>query len=236
VVWLDTTPPTLAVTFDPTSMSGSVMTAPALTVNVSGYTEPGSVVYVNGVLVLVAPDGHFHMICPLKASGETPIVVRSSDLAGNTRTVEQGISYVPVTTNVQEESDKGQTFLVVSIIILVLVGVIAFALMRMRGGKPEQAEAAGTALLVDVEAAEPEQPEPKTSKPEAQRPVAPKTSTTSPNAPRAPVRPVRPQARRAVKATPRTAAAPAPRSGERTLSDQGAELDMVAEDIEQGGS
>ncbi len=242
VVWLDTSAPTLVIELSPTAWRAGERTSPSLLVNLTGYTEPGSIVYVNGVLVIVGQDGEFQTYCPINEKARTPITVVSTDMAGNTRTVEEGVTYFSETTGEASDDAAGRTFLVASILILVVVIILA-VLLIMRGRRRSQAaEVEDRALLVEVEAADIEAPQPKSREPS--KPVAPKVpggqavAVTKPAAPaRAPAaapaqRPVHPQVRRKVVPRPKATMAKAPDATDKGLSDKGAEADMSADESE----
>jgi hypothetical protein len=212
------------------------MSTPASLVNVSGYTEPGSIVYVNGILVKVMPDGTFQMFCPVNGKGKTAIRVTSMDMAQNTRTIEDFLSYEPVSVAQEKASGMGQMLLIIAIILLVLVAIVAYALIVRSGREPPEEIDDGTVLLVEVES--PRAESPRTEAPRTQTPQRPvvQGATDAKRPTPAPVhRPVHPQPRRTVVPQRKTGPAQPPGGANKPLSDKEADQDMVTEENDQGG-
>ena len=250
-VWLDTAAPTLVIELSPTAWKEGKRTTPSRMVDLTGYTEPGSIVYVNGVLVLVGLDGSFLAYCSISEKGETTITVVSTDAAGNARTVVEGVTYARETTGEVTEDEAGRTFLYVAILIFVLVLIVVVILIRMGRRRVPATEPEDKSLTVEVEAeAEAEAGQPKAALAATPAPPAateaPKAqagegvATTRAGAPAAPgtskggPRPIaRPQTRR----TPTVRAKPQPvkemGKEDKGLSDQGAEDDIIADESEQ---
>jgi len=76
----------VAVTRDSMAPTLQVLAIPAETtsgsLNVSGRTDPGALVFINGIVVRPAADGSFYRVVAL-SGGPNVIVVRAEDLAGN---------------------------------------------------------------------------------------------------------------------------------------------------------
>ncbi len=63
-------------------------------IKISGKTEPGSSVYINGRFVVVGDDGSFTFSLPLN-QGENTLQIVVTDIAGNQTTVERKVTYNP---------------------------------------------------------------------------------------------------------------------------------------------
>lgn len=155
---VDRTPPVLTLT-SPTSGT----TVSVASVQVSGTTEPGVVLRVNGVQVDVGQGGSFSGLVALVAGSNT-ITAHARDAAGNQNTVTRTVSFVDPVPGLQEDlqetrDDLGttegalqvardslgslQTLVYVLLGLLVVVGAIAavsltmYARMRGKGGSTE---------------------------------------------------------------------------------------------------
>jgi len=147
-VVLDTDAPNLVMVVTPATWKRGAMTSPANTVRVTGYTEPGAVLLVNDVLLSLGDDGSFSMLYPLNSKGGTTIIARSTDVANNTMSLEQVITYSPVEEQEEEETDNGMSLLIGSIVLLVVVTIIAVLLVvRQRREPPVMDER----MLADLE-------------------------------------------------------------------------------------
>jgi len=239
---LDTHAPTLVVYIDPLVRKDNKLTSPASTVNITGYTDPGSVLTVKGILLPVADDGTFVMPFVLNPKAiVTEIVIDSLDPAGNVREIRQNITYMPVTGEVQKETNWGLWFLLISLIILIVVGVVSAYVVRSRRDEWLEMEAARTTPVAPIEPLEPVKgaetlpgpdeigikEEGKGGKP-PEGPAAASTTAARP-------RPRPPQARRAPPARPAPKAPGAPEGDAKDLSDQGAEAESKAEETDQEG-
>ncbi|MFH0863684.1 MAG: Ig-like domain-containing protein [Candidatus Gottesmanbacteria bacterium] len=63
-------------------------------VKVSGQTEIGSTIYINGRLVILQSDGSFSFSLPLN-EGENILKIEVTDIAGNQTTIEKKVTYSP---------------------------------------------------------------------------------------------------------------------------------------------
>jgi hypothetical protein len=239
---LDTRAPTLVVYIDPLVREKGKLTSPASTVNITGYTDPGSVLTVKGILLPVADDGTFIMPFVLNPrSVSTEIVIDSVDPAGNVREIRQNITYMPLGTDTQKETNWGLWFLVISLVILVVVGIVSAYVVRSRRDEWLEMEAARTTPVAPIEPLEPVKgpetlpgPEEIGMKEEGKGgkpPEGPATSSATAVRPR----PRPPQARRAPPARPAPKAPGAPEGDAKDLSDQGAEAESKAEETDQEG-
>ncbi len=91
IVLFKKTPPALEVS-DP--QDGQSFKGDNNKAKINGLTEVGANVTVNGRLVLVRSDGTFSYDFPL-GSGDNPLKIISTDVAGNQTTVERKINYQP---------------------------------------------------------------------------------------------------------------------------------------------
>ncbi len=238
-VRLDTHAPTLVAYFDPVNREATVVTSPASTVNIAGYTDPGSVLTIEGILVPVADDGTFLMPFVLNPKNiVTDIDIESVDSAGNVRLIKQSITFVPVEEKDDAESNWGLWFLVISLIILVVVGVVSAYVVRSRRDDWLEMEAARATPMAPIEPLE-------TVSPEAEKLPGPdeidikeekgKEPPTGPAAAPARPRPRPPQQRRAGPARPAPKPAEAPMGDTKELSEKGAEADIGADETDQEG-
>ncbi|NOQ53950.1 MAG: hypothetical protein GQ558_05030 [Thermoplasmata archaeon] len=209
-VWLDTTPPSLVLEIEPTSLTGGLMTSPAPVVNITGHTEAGSVVYVNDILLTVDEKGAFQLLYQLLSKEETSIISSSTDPAGNTMSIEQNITHEAESTVDVAEGQEGQAFFLVTLIILVLAVIVAYTLVRMGHRTADEEEGDEASIMVELEPAEVEEAPTETPEP-LQRPV--------------------PTARR-----PQPKMVEEPVEEDKPLSDQEADVDIKADESEQEGS
>ena len=202
----------------------------------------GSVLTVKGILLPVADDGTFVMPFVLNPRNMvTEIVIDSLDPAGNVREIRQNITYMPVKTGEKKETNWGLWFLVISLIILIVVGIVSAYVVRSRRDEWLEMEAARTTPVAPIEPLEPVKgaetlpgpdeigmrEEGKGGKP-PEGPAAASATAARP-------RPRPPQARRAPPARPAPKAPGAPEGDSKDLSDQGAEAESKAEETDQEG-
>jgi Glucodextranase, domain B len=239
---LDTHAPTLVVYIDPLVRKENKLTSPASTVNITGYTDPGSVLTVKGILLPVADDGTFVMPFVLNPKDMvTEIVIDSLDPAGNVREIRQNITYMPVKTGEKKETNWGLWFLVISLIILVVVGIVSAYVVRSRRDEWLEMEAARTTPVAPIEPLEPVKDAETLPGPDeiglkeegkgGRPPEGPAAASTTAARPR----PRPPQARRVPPARPAPKAPGAPEGDAKDLSDQGAEAESKAEETDQEG-
>jgi hypothetical protein len=93
----DTTPPPLTIS---SPASGTETDAPTITV--SGETEPGATLVVNGIMVAVSMDGSFSFELAL-LEGSNEITAVATDAWGNPTTVSVTVEYANPVTELQEE-------------------------------------------------------------------------------------------------------------------------------------
>jgi len=237
---LDTHAPTLVVYIDPVTKVEGVLESSSQTVNITGYTDPGSVLTVMGILVPIEEDGTFVMPYVLNpAKQKTNIEIESVDVAGNVRLIEQEITFIPIDTGKGEESNWGLWFLVASLVVLVVVGIVSAYVVRSRRDEwleMEAARATPMAPVAELEtvAAEDKLPGPEELGDKKEPPKGPEgpAPTTAPARPRP--RPPQP-ARRAAPARPAAPKPEAPEAEAKELSEKGAESDMKADETDQEG-
>lgn len=95
----DTTPPSLSID---APLDGLAVESPAVTV--SGTTEPGVDLTVNGMMVAVGPDGSFSCMIAL-VEGVNAIVATATDASDNSATVTISVTYVNPIHELEEELD-----------------------------------------------------------------------------------------------------------------------------------
>ncbi len=93
----DDKPPTLSI-LNPTS--GAIVDIPTITV--SGTTEPGVHLVVNGIVVNVASDGTFEFLLAL-SEGENLITAKASDASDNSVTKSVTVTYINPTYALEQE-------------------------------------------------------------------------------------------------------------------------------------
>jgi flagellin-like hook-associated protein FlgL len=93
----DTTPPVVSIE---SPSDGLTLEVP--TIEVSGTTEPGVELEVNGVLVSVAVDGSFSCVVSL-LEGENSVTANATDLSGNWATDTVTVTYINPVYALQEE-------------------------------------------------------------------------------------------------------------------------------------
>ncbi len=238
---LDTHAPTLVVYIDPVSRKAGVLESTSQTVNITGYTDPGSVLTVMGILVPIADDGTFVMPYVLNpARQKTNIEIESVDVAGNVRLIEQEITFAPVSEETGTESNWGLWFLVASLVVLIVVGIVSAYVVRSRRDEWLEMEAARATPMAPVGeletvTAEPDKlPGPEELGDKKEPPKGPEgpAPTAAPARPRP--RPPQ-QARRTAPARPAAPKAEAPEGDAKELSEKGAESDMGADETDQEG-
>ena len=108
------------------NMKGSPsVTDPAF--HVIGTVEPGSIVTVNELRVLVQPDGSFNYELELK-EGRNKIVVVSTDKAGNSATVTKYATYT-------KPQETGMLVPIIAVVVVIaVVAVLALLMMRRKPG------------------------------------------------------------------------------------------------------
>lgn len=92
IILYDETPPSLTV--DTPTEGASFFGASEQNLLVSGSTDPGSRVLVNGSFVILSQDGKFSNSISL-SEGENPIIVTARDRAGNTSSETRTVTYSP---------------------------------------------------------------------------------------------------------------------------------------------
>jgi len=231
MIRLDTVAPTLVMYIDPIQLTEERdIETNALTVNISGYTDPGSHLTINGITLPVSEEGEFFTPFDL-TTGETEITLLSIDWAENERIVTQTVTYKPVTDKEDEATDWG--FYLLLIAVLIFLAVIFATFFYVRGRKEDMIEmdAAEATPLAPVDETVLEEPDtlpgPEDIDLEAEAAPAPTTAPARP-------RPRSPQARRA--AAPRPVPKPeAPEVDEKDLSEKDAEADIGADETDQEG-
>jgi hypothetical protein len=234
---LDTSAPTLVMYISPIAVDeDGTIVSHAFTVNITGYTDPGSVLEVNGILLPVDEFGQFNTPFDL-APGMTTITIVSVDSAENERMIVQEIDYVPLKVKDDTEGNFGLYFLMISLVIL--VGVMVFAVWYVRGQREdiremEVAEATPLAPIDDLETVI-EEPDtlPGPEELEAEDTPEPGKEPAPTSAPARP-RPRSPQARRAAAPRP-IPKAEKPLSEDKDLSEKDAEADIGADETDQEG-
>ncbi|MCJ2539706.1 MAG: hypothetical protein LN414_00370, partial [Candidatus Thermoplasmatota archaeon] len=140
---LDTTAPTLVMYIDPVFIEKDELVSHAYTVNITGYTDPGSWLYINDIPLPVNEIGEFTTAYDL-AKGTTVIKLRSIDDADNERSVNQTIMYKPVVDEGEtDDRDWGLIILIVAIVLLAVVILGMFVYVRGRREDMVEMDAAG---------------------------------------------------------------------------------------------
>jgi hypothetical protein len=227
VIQLDTKAPTLVLFIDPMVRTAEGdMRSPARTVSISGYTDPGSILTVNGDVLIISPTGEFSRTFDLNPSGETMIILSSLDPANNTRVIEQSVEFSPDIEKQDEETDWGFYALIGSIAFLIVVIVVMIFFVARRSGEVVEAEepmmAAELAPVVVDE--EPEEEVEEEVEEEPAPPAAPRPM------------PRRPAPRRPVAPPPEPTEAIEEDEEDKDLSDRDAEADIMADEIDQEGA
>ena len=223
-VYLDALAPTLVLYMDPVMRddAGEFYTH-ALTLNLTGYTNPGSELRILDILVGVAPDGTFQINLDLVPEDDTTIVVTSKNTAGNTRMVEETVTQTKVGPASTEDEGLGTWFLVTALVIFVVVALIAFMLVRTRREDYIEMQAAEETPLADLESVDHDI--------EVESGVGPGGVDEPDSAPPRP-RPSHPS--RPVKPEPEPPGEP--EITEKDLTEQEAESDIGAHETEQEGN
>lgn len=144
-VTVDTTAPSVSIT---SPASGTNVTSP--TVAVTGTTEPGATVVVNGVDASVDASGAFAVNVSL-AEGANVITATATDAAGNAASARVTVTYTnPTPAQVQSSVAPLDTMTWVLLVLVVaslgLAGYEMFEIRRLRrGGKPPQGKPEGGA-------------------------------------------------------------------------------------------
>lgn len=227
-VYLNSRAPTLVLYLDPVMRdeAGQFYTN-ALTLNVTGYTDPGSELRVRDILVTVHPDGTFNIFMDLVPEDTTVITVTSKNAAGNMREIQESVLQKKIQVTSEEEEGLGMGFFIAAIVIFIVVAIVAFMLVRNRREQYIEMQAAEATPLADLEAVDAElgiTEGPAIAPAPAEEPRA--------AAPRPRPRPSQP--RRPVRAEPKEVAEPD--ITEKDLTDQGAESDIGAHETEQEGN
>lgn len=227
-VYLDAIAPTLVLYMDPIMRDdqGEFYTH-ALTLNLTGYTNPGSELRILDILVSVAPDGTFQINLDLVPKDTTNIVVTSKNSAGNLRTIEESVTQMQVEPTSVDDEGLGTWFLVTALVIFVVVAIIAFMLVRSRREEYIEIKTAEETQLADLETTEHEIDLEGGPDEELEASAAPVAGMARPRPrPSTHKRPAR----------PRPVEPEEPEMTEKDLSDQGAESDIGADEIEQEGN
>lgn len=141
-VVLDTQAPLLTVVVDPsrTTEEGALETWDR-NLHLSGSTDPGAVLTLNGVPIVVGDDGTYDAYLRLPAKGTTTLTLTSVDPTGNVREVEVEMSYQAS----EEEADDGTSWAliggIVVFVVLVLLAVM-YVLSSTRGDQMTRPESA----------------------------------------------------------------------------------------------
>lgn len=236
-VRLDTRAPTLVMYIDPVFRNDEdQLVSHAYTVNITGYTDPGSRLTINDIPLPVNEDGEFNTAYDL-GPDVTEITLRSEDGAENVRTVEQNITFKKVTTEDGGAGlDMGLIILLVAIVLLAVVIIGMFVYVRRRRDDMIETEAAEATPLAPVEETVLEEPDtlpgPEELDEEPGEPEVEVEEEPAPTSAPARPRPRPPQARRA--------AAPVPKEGmpeleDKDLSEKDAEADIGADETDQEG-
>ena len=226
-VYLDAIAPTLVLYMDPIMRDelGEFYTN-ALTLNLTGYTNPGSELRILDILVSVAPDGTFQINLDLVPEDTTSIVVTSKNSAGNLRTIEETVTQMQVETTSEEEEGLGTWFFITALVVFVVVAMVAFMLVRSRREEYIEIQTAEETQLADLEATEHEIDLGSDLDEELDASVEPAAAISRP-------RP-RPSTQKGPR--PKPVKPEEPEMTEKDLSDQGAESDIGADEIEQEGN
>jgi hypothetical protein len=228
VIYLDTRAPTLVIYLDPIKVEedGSFSTS-SLILNLTGYTEPSSDLRVLDILLGVDEEGRFSMNIDLVEKDDTKIIVTSTDMAGNIRTLEETITHTTGPGGGDGDEDDGLMFLIIALILFVLIAIIAIFFVRTQREHYIEMEIAQSTPIADLEDLDTDLDiEVDESGGEEGAEIGEEAEASSPPRPR-------PHPRRA--AAPRPVRAPVPKMEDKELSDQGAEADIVADETEQEG-
>jgi len=229
-VRLDTVAPTLVMYIDPVFIDKEELVSNAYTVNITGYTDPGSLLTINDIPLPVSEDGEFNTAYDL-APGYTDIVLKSVDGAENERIVSQSIKFKKVSGGgVDEGPDTGLIILIVAIVLLAVVIVGMFVFVRGRREDMMEMEAAEATPLAPVEETVLEEPDTLPGPEELEMEVEAAPAPT-----RAPARPrPRPPQRRVAGPRP-VPKGEIPELGDKDLSEKDAEADVEADETDQEG-
>ena len=228
---LDTTAPTLVMYIDPVFIEKDELVSHAYAVNITGYTDPGSYLYINDIPLPVSELGEFNTGYDL-APDTTVIVLRSVDDAENERIVTQTISFK--TYEIDDTGtgwDLGLIILIVAIVLLAVVIIGMFVYVRGRREDMVEMEAAEATPLAPMDETVLEEPDtlpgPEEIDLDAEEEPAPTAAPVRP-------RPRSPQARRTAAPRP-VPKGEMPEVEEKDLSEKDAEADIGADETDQEG-
>ncbi len=230
---LDTRAPTLVMYISPILIKEDGVFTNALTINITGYTDPGSVLEINTILLPVDEDGQFKTPLDLQP-GENTITIISVDAAENERTIIQTITYEKFKP-AEEETDTGLWFLIIALVILIAAAV--FATYYVRGRREdwlemEAAEASPLAPELETVIEEPDTlPGPDELELEEEEEEEEPAPTTAPPRPR----PRPPQARRGPAPRPVPKPVEKPEVEGKDLIEKDTESDIEADETDQEG-
>lgn len=135
-VTVDTTPPAISIT---TPSSGTNLTTPIVTV--TGTTDPGATVVVNGYTVTADAAGHFTVQLPLVAGANT-ITATATDAAGNSQSAQVSVTYTNTLPTTESNLSSLSTMnLVLIILVVVSLALGAFEMIQIRKLKAAQGPA-----------------------------------------------------------------------------------------------
>ncbi len=118
-VEVDTRPPALILS----SPTNGTSTADA-TILVTGTTEPGASVRVNGIVAEVSSNGSFSLLLAL-TEGENPITATATDRAGNDASVSVSVTFTNPVPGLE------QNLALLQAVVLVLGGVLALTVVGL---------------------------------------------------------------------------------------------------------
>jgi hypothetical protein len=131
------TPPSLALDPQPPSVTE------VHTIRLTGSTEPGAIVTVNGVAVPVDGEGRFQLPL-LLARGTTRLTVVSTDAFGNSANVSFEVTLAPVPPDVKGPAPSLLPWLsLVTLAVLAIEGVVLALWARRRRRLAARAEQTG---------------------------------------------------------------------------------------------
>jgi hypothetical protein len=225
MVRLDTHAPTLVMYIDPVIRTEEGMwESPSLVVNITGYTDPGSVLTINRIQrVPVDENGRFVVSFDLNPKGVTEITIRSVDTADNIREIQQEVEFIVSDGGQDKETNWGLWFLVASVLVLIVVGIVTAILVQKNREELLEMDAYEPQLLEPMDEMD-TLPGPEEISLEDEAEPAPTT---------APARPRPPQVRRAGVPTP--IVEEEPDMEEKDLSEKDAEEEISADEIDQEG-
>ena len=230
---LDTTAPTLVMYIDPVFIEKDELVSHAYTVNITGYTDPGSWLYINDIPLPVNEIGEFTTAYDL-AKGTTEIKLRSMDDADNERSVNQTITFKRINPGeVTDGRDWGLIILIVAIVLLAVVILGMFVYVRGRREDMVEMDAAGATPLAAIDLDEPMEPYVLPGSEDIDLEAGDEDEPAPTTAPARP-RPRSPQARRATAPRP-VPKGEMPEVEDKDLSEKDAEADIGADETDQEG-